>query len=46
MCVRACVCVCVCGCENRKIVGLDDISPEFWKTRKFDHILLRLCNAV
>ena len=31
---------------NRKAAGLDDIPPEVWKTRKFDDILLRHCNAV
>ena len=24
----------------------DEISPEVWKTRRFDHILLQSCNAV
>ena len=32
--------------KNRKAVGLDEISPEVWKTRKFDNLLLRYCNAV
>ena len=32
--------------ENRKAAGLDEIRPEVWKTRQFDDILLRLCNAV
>ena len=32
--------------ENRKAEGLDEIPPEIWKTRKFDEILLRHCNAV
>ena len=32
--------------KNRKAAGLDDIPPEVWKTRNFDDILLRLCNAV
>ena len=27
-------------------VGLDEIPPEVWKTRQFDDILLRHCNAV
>ena len=31
--------------SNRKAIGLDEISPEVWKTRKFDDIL-RLHNAV
>ena len=32
--------------KNRKGVGLDEISPEVWKMRQFDNILLRHCNAV
>ena len=32
--------------KNRKAVGLDKILPEVWKTRQFDDILLRHCNAV
>ena len=32
--------------KNRKAAGLDDIPPEVWKTRQFDDILLRHCNAV
>ena len=32
--------------KNRKTAGLDEISPEVWKTRQFDDILLRQCNAV
>ena len=32
--------------KNRKAAGLDEISPEVWKTRQFDDILLRHCNAV
>ena len=31
---------------NRKVTGLDEILPEVWKTRKFDDILLRNCNAI
>ena len=31
---------------NRKAAGLDEIPPEVWKTRQFDDILLRYCNAV
>ena len=31
---------------NRKAAGLDKIPPEVWKTRQFDDILLRQCNAV
>ena len=32
--------------KNRKTAGLDEISLEIWKTREFDDILLRHCNAV
>ena len=32
--------------KNRKVAGLDEISPEVWKTRQFDDLLLRHCNAV
>ena len=32
--------------KNRKSAGLDEIPPEVWKTRQFDDILLRQCNAV
>ena len=32
--------------KNKKAAGLDEISPEVWKTRQFDDILLRQCNAV
>ena len=32
--------------NNRKAAGLDEIPPEVWKTRKFNNILLRFCNAV
>ena len=32
--------------KNRKAVGIDEIPPEVWKTRLFDDILLRYCNAV
>ena len=32
--------------KNRKPAGLDEIPPEVWKTRQFDDILLRNCNAV
>ena len=32
--------------KNRKAAGLDEIPPEVWKTRKFNDILLRHCNAV
>ena len=28
-----------------KAAGLDKISPEVWKTRKFDDLQLRYCNA-
>ena len=30
----------------RKVARLDEIPPEVWKTREFDDILLRYCNAV
>ena len=32
--------------KNRKAAGLDEIPPEVWKTRQFDEILLRHCNAI
>ena len=32
--------------KNRKATGLDEIPPEVWKTRQYDDILLRHCNAV
>ena len=32
--------------KNRKAAGLDEIPPEVLKTRKFNDILLRHCNAV
>ena len=32
--------------KNRKAAGLNEIVSKFWKTREFDDILLRLCNAV
>ena len=32
--------------KNRKAAGLDEITPEVWKTRQFDDIQLRHCNAV
>ena len=32
--------------KNRKAAGLDEIPPEVWKTRQFDDILLRHCDAV
>ena len=32
--------------KNRITAGLDEVPPEVWKTRKFDDILLRHCNAV
>ena len=31
---------------NKKPAGLDEIPPEVWKTRKFNDLLLRYCNAV
>ena len=32
--------------KKRKAAGLDEIPPEVWKTRQFEDILLRHCNAV
>ena len=32
--------------KNRKVAGLDEISPEVCNTRKFDDILQQYCNAV
>ena len=32
--------------KNRKAAGLDEIPWEIWKTRQFDDILPRQCNAV
>ena len=32
--------------KNKKAAGLDEIPPEVWKTRQFDDIVLRHCNAV
>ena len=32
--------------KNRKEAGLDEIPPEVWKTRQYDNILLRHCNAI
>ena len=32
--------------KNRKAAGLHEIPPEVWKTRQFDDIPLRHCNAV
>ena len=32
--------------KDTKAAGLDEITPEQWKARKFDVILLRYCNAV
>ena len=32
--------------KNRKAAGLYEILPEVWKTREFDDILLRYCNAI
>ena len=32
--------------KNKKEAGLNEIPPEVWKTREFDNILLRHCNAV
>ena len=32
--------------KSRKVAGLDEITPEVWKTRKSDNILLQYCNTV
>ena len=32
--------------KNRKAAGLDEMSPEVWKTRKFNDLLLQYCNTV
>ena len=32
--------------KDKKAASLDEIPPEVWKTRKFDDMLLRYCNAV
>ena len=32
--------------KKRKAAGLDEIPLEVWKTRQFDSMLLRHCNAV
>ena len=32
--------------KYRKVTGLDEMPAEIWKTREFDDILLRRCNAV
>ena len=32
--------------KNRKAAGLGEIPSEIWKTREFDDMLLRHCNAV
>ena len=32
--------------KNRKTAGLDELPPEVWKTRQFDDVPLRQCNAV
>ena len=32
--------------KNRKAAGLHEITPEVWKTRKFDDLLLRYCNVM
>ena len=32
--------------KNWKAAGIDEIPPEVWKTKQFDDILLRHCNAV
>ena len=30
--------------KNKKTAGVDEISTEVWKTRKFDDIMLRYCS--
>ena len=32
--------------KNRKATGLDEITPEVWKTRELDDMRLRHYNAV
>ena len=32
--------------KNRKAARFDEMTPEVWKARQFDDILLRHCNAV
>ena len=32
--------------KNRKAAGLDEFPQEVWKTRQFDNLLFRQCNAV
>ena len=32
--------------KNKKAAGLDEITPEVWKTREFDDILLWHCNHI
>ena len=32
--------------KKRKAAGLDEFPPEVWKTKQFDNIQLRHCNAV
>ena len=32
--------------KNKKAASLDEIHPEVWKTKKFNEIFFRLCNAV
>ena len=32
--------------KTRKAIGLDELPPEVWKTRKFNDLLLWYCNAV
>ena len=32
--------------KSRKAAGLDEITPEVWKTSEFDDILLRCCKAI
>ena len=32
--------------KNRKAAGVDEIPPDVWKTKEFDDILFRHCNAL
>ena len=32
--------------KNRKAASLKEISPEIWKTREFDNLLLRYYNSI
>ena len=32
--------------KSKRAAGLNKIPPEVWKTKKFDNILLQLCNVI